>query len=297
VLERAGDDRALGRIWFALATASGGFFCQYRQSSEAAERALEYFRRSNWPLLPCLQEIAAGLYYGPTPVPQAIDRCRALLQEADRGGTAQLLVYLAGLEGMADRFDSARSLLDEARGIYEDLAWTVNIPGNYAAMAGNVELLAEDFAEAERFLAESCSALESWGLRGQLSTQASQLAEAFYGQGRYDEALRWSGTAESCAASYDTGAQFLWRAVRGKALARHESPEEGATLAREAVGLASATDSVSQRAQVLLSYAEALQLEGAEAAEAIEEAIELLEEKGNVVALRQARALLVRAGA
>jgi DNA-binding SARP family transcriptional activator len=290
-LEAIGDDRALGRIWFALATMSGGFFCQYRQSSEAAERALEYFRRSNWPLLPCLQELAAGLYYGPTPVPEAISRCRELLQEADRGGTAQLLVYLAGLEAMGDRFDAARDFLAEAREIYEDLAWTVNIPSNYAPMAANIELLAGDFAEAERVLAESGPVLEAWGLRGQLATQATQLAEAVYGQERYEDAVRWSETAEAYAASYDTGAQFLWRAVRGKALAQEGALDKGARLTDEAVEIASATDSVSQRAHALLCRAEVLRLAGrsVEAAETVEAAIELLDEKGNVAAGRAAR--------
>jgi tetratricopeptide (TPR) repeat protein len=212
---------------------------------------------------------------------------------ADRGGTAQILVYLGGLEAMGARFDSARAVLAEARGIYEDLAWTVNIPGNYAAMAGSVELLAGDFAEAERVLAESCTTLEQWGLRGQLATQATQLAEAVYGQGRYEEAVRWSETAEACAAGYDTGAQFLWRAVRGKALARLGEPKEGVRVAREAVDLATPTDSVSQRAQVLLSYAEALRLGGDQVVDTMEAAIRLLEDKGNVAAAREARALLV----
>jgi DNA-binding SARP family transcriptional activator len=291
VLEQAEDDRALGRIWFALATTSGGFFCQYRQSSEAAERALGYFRRSDWPLLPCLQELAAALYYGPTPVPEAIDRCRALIREADRGGTAQILGYLAGLEAMADRLESARALLAEVRLIYEDLAWTVNIWTTHAPIAASVELLAADFSEAERYLAESCSTLEAWGLRSQLATQATQLAEAVYGQARYEEALRWSATAEVCAASYDTGAQFLWRAVRGKTLAREGSLEEGARLTHEAVEIAAATDSVSQRAHVLLCHAEVLRLAGHtdEAVEAVDSAVELLEEKGNVAAGRAAR--------
>jgi tetratricopeptide (TPR) repeat protein len=295
VLEQAGDDRALGRIWFALATVSGGFFCQYRQSSEAAERALGYFRRSDWPLLPCLQELAAGLYYGPTPVEEAINGCRALLQEADRGGTAQILVYLAGLEGMAARFDSARALLSEVRQIYDDLAWTVNVFTMLAPVAADTEFLAGNFTEAETLLAESCGVLEAWGLLGQVATQATQLAEALYGQGRYEEAVRWSETAEACAASYDTGAQFLWRGVRGKALARQGAVDRGVRLAREAVELAAATDSVSQRAHVLLSYAEVLQLDGraADAVEAIEEATGLLQEKGNIAAARGAAALLV----
>jgi tetratricopeptide (TPR) repeat protein len=295
VFEQLEDDHALGRIWFALATTYGGLYCQYRQSSEAAERALAYFRRSDWPLVPCLQELAAGFYYGPTPVPQAIRRCRALLQEADRGGEAQIFVYLAGLEAMAGRFDSARDLAAHVRRIYEDLAWTVNVSANYAPCAASIELLAGDFAAAECLLSESCGKLEAWGLRGQLATQATQLAEAVYGQRRFEEALRWSETAETFAASYDMGAQFLWRAVRGKALARLGNVGEGERLAHEAVDLAAATDSVSQCAHALLCHAEVLRLAGrtVEAVEAIEHAMRLLEEKGNLAAGRQARALLV----
>jgi ATP/maltotriose-dependent transcriptional regulator MalT len=163
-------------------------------------------------------------------------------------------------------------------------------------MGANSELLAGNFAEAERLLGESGPTLEAWGLLGQLATQATQLAEAVYGQGRYEEALRWSKTAETCAASYDTGAQFLWRAVRGKALAREGALADGASLTREAVELASGTDSVSQCAHVLLSHAEVLRLDGrtGEAAESVEKAIRMLDEKGNVAAGRRGRDLLAQ---
>jgi len=294
LLEQARDDRALGRLWFTLASVSGGFFCRYRQSSDEAERALEYFRRSDWPLVPCLQEIAAALYYGPTPVPEATDRCRSLLQDADRGGTAQVLVFQAGLEAMAGRFDDARACAAETRQIYEDLAWTVYVVTMHAPISADIELLAGNSVEAERILSESCRTLEAWGVKGQLATQASRLAEAVYAQGRDDEAIRWSATAQAYSANYDIGAQFLWRAVRGKALARQGAIDEGEKLAREAAALAAQTDSVSQHAHVQFDLAEVLRMSGrdGEAAEASEEAIRLLEEKGNVAARHRAEALL-----
>jgi DNA-binding SARP family transcriptional activator len=297
VFEQGGDDRALGRIWFALATTYGGLFCRYTEAAEASARARTHFRVSDWPLVPCLQELAAALYYGPTPVPEAIRACHELLQEADRGGEAQILAYVAGLEAMQERFDVARELAARTLEIYDDLAWTVNVLSIYSPVAAAVELLAGELEEAERLLRESCSKLEAWGLRGQLATQASQLAEAVQGQGRHDEALRWSQTAEECAASYDTGAQFLWRAVRAKALAHLGDGREGERLAEEAVGLAAATDSVSQRAYVLLCHAEVLHVDGrSSAASAVaEEAVELLEAKGNTAGAREARALLVGA--
>jgi DNA-binding SARP family transcriptional activator len=291
IFERLEDDRGLGRVWFALATAYGGFNCQYRRASEAATHALEHFRRSDWPLASCLQELAAGLYYGPTPVPEAIARCRELQHEADRGGEALILAYLAALDAMAGQFDSARELAAGARAIYEDLAWNVNIWANYAPIAASIELLAGDFAAAERLLSESCDMLEGWGLRGQVATQGTQLAEALYAQERYEEALRWSKTAETYAADYDVGAQFLWRAVGGKALARLGAVREGDRLVREAVGLAVKTDSVSQCGHVLLCHAEVLELNGrcAEAGDAVEQAIRLFDEKGNIAAGQAAR--------
>jgi DNA-binding SARP family transcriptional activator/tetratricopeptide (TPR) repeat protein len=293
IFEQREDDRALGRIWFALATTYGGLYCQYEKASEAAGRALDSFRRSDWPLVPCLQELAAGLYYGPTAVPEAIRRCRDLLEEADRGGEAQILIYLAGLEAMADRFDSARKLASQARQIYDDLAWTVNISTMHAPMSADIELLAGNVVEAERLVGESCRKLEAWGLRGQLANQAAQLGEAVYRQGRYEDALHWSEVAESCTASYDVSAQFSWRALRAKALARGGAFAEATALSMQAVAHAAATDSVSQRAQVLLAHAEVVRVEGLirEAEEAIDEAIQLLEAKENLAASREARAL------
>jgi DNA-binding SARP family transcriptional activator len=294
-LEQLRDDRTLGRVWYVLAHVHGGFRCRYRRSADAAERALFYFRRSNWPVAPCLQELAAGLYCGPTNVEEGIRRCRALLDEADRGGKANILVFLAGLEAMAERFDSARDLAGRARKIYEELVWTDKIPANYAAVAADIEMLAGDYPEAERLLRASCDRLEAWGEQARLATQAAQLGEALCWQGRFEEAFQWSRVAEDCAATDDASAQFSWRALQAKALARQGAFSEAHSLARKAVEIGAATDALTQHAQVLLAFAEVLRLEGhgQEAREEIEDAIRLLERKGNIVASRKARSSLL----
>src|SRR5207244_9083908 len=127
LLEELDDARTLGRIWYVLAFVRGGLHCRYRESEAAAERAVAYFRRSGWPVAPCLQELGAALYYGPTPVPDAIERSRELLDGADRGSEAHITGFLACLMAMDGRFDEARALVLHARAIYEELAWTVNI--------------------------------------------------------------------------------------------------------------------------------------------------------------------------
>src|SRR5205823_13832545 len=122
--------------------------CRYGESAEAAERAMGYFVRAGWPLAPCLQELAASLYLGPVGVSDGIHRCRTLLEQADRGGQANVLVFQAGLEAMADRFDVARDLLSRARTIYEELAWSDKISANCAAIGADIELLAGNYGAA-----------------------------------------------------------------------------------------------------------------------------------------------------
>ena len=294
VLEQLGDDRALGRTWYVLAFVYGGLHCQYERSAEAAERALEHFRRSTWPVAPCLQELAASLYYGPTSVPEAIRRCRALLEDADRGGEANVLALLAGLEGMAGRFDAARDLTSRARATYEELAWPIYLSTNCAPIAADVELLAGNDFEAEQILRESCGKLQEWGEQAHLASQAPQLGEAVYRQGRYDEALHWAEVGEACAATDDAGAQLSWRAVRARVLARHGRHAEARLLAKEAAALAAGTDARSQHADTLLALAEVMRLgeRPAEAVAAIEEALGLFDLKGNVAAGDRARSLL-----
>ena len=293
MLERLEDDRALGRAWYAVASAEGALHCHYRESEKAAERAIGYFDRAGWPVAPCLQELAASLYYGPVSVPDGIRRCRSLLDGADRGGEANVLAFLSGLEAMADRFDKARSLATRARETYEELAWRVYLSTNWAMVAADIELLADDPAEAERILSESCRSLEEWGEQAHLATQAAQLGEALCEQGRYDDGLRWSEVAEVHAAADDAGAQFLWRSLRAKALARRGELEEAEMLAAEAVALAAATDALTQHGNVLLAYADVLRIGGrdADASAAMTEAIALFEKKKNAAAIRKARSL------
>jgi len=195
---------------------------------------------------------------------------------------------------MDERFDSARGLIGRAKVIYEELAWAVSVTTNYGTLAADVEMLAGDYGAAEQLLVESCGKLEEWGEQAHLATQASQLGEALFAQGRHEEALRWADLAAARGASDDASAQFSWRALRAKVLAHQGALGEAESLAREAVELAAATDALVQHAAVRLSLAEVLRIGGqvAAARETIDEAIDLLERKGNWAACRTARARL-----
>jgi tetratricopeptide (TPR) repeat protein len=115
-------------------------------------------------------------------------------------------------------------------------------------------------------------------------------------QGREEEALqlieRWP--ADRLTLPEDADAQTHWRRVRAKVLARLGELDEAERIGREAVGIASATDVLDLRGQALTDFAEVLRLANRqdEARALVEEAIRLYDQKGNVVAAGQLRALL-----
>jgi tetratricopeptide (TPR) repeat protein len=251
-------------------------------------------RSSGWSTAASIGDLAAALYYGPTPVPEAIRRCRRLIEEPDRGGEAHARVFLGGLEAMRGRFVEARRFVERAEVILEELGQGSAARRMCAALRGQVELLAGNHADAAQVLQASYDDLEASGDRAYLATCAAELAEAVYLTGRYVEATHWSRTAEELAALDDIPTQFLWRAVRAKLLAIEGSTIESETLAREAVRLAESTDSLNQCAKVLLDLANVLNLLGRarDAAEECRRALALFQQKGNVVGTAWVRALL-----
>jgi DNA-binding SARP family transcriptional activator/tetratricopeptide (TPR) repeat protein len=289
------DDRSLGRAWLLAGYVHGGQHCQNAKWTEAAERALAHYRRAGWPTAACVGEIATSLYYGPVPVPEAIERCELLLAEvSDRGGEARVLAWLGGLEGLAGRVDTARSLVDRASEIYDDLGYRIELASARGAVLGELELLADRPDRAEEILRSCCDVLSEMQMGVLLASRAAELAEAIYRQGRYDEAAGWLELAGEHAAADDVGAQFLRRAVEAKVLARRELFAEAEAVAREAVALAAPTDAVSNRAKVALDLAEVLQLadKAAQAGKAARAALTQFDEKGNLMGAQRARRVL-----
>ena len=134
-LEAVGDDRALGRAWLLAGFVQGGIRGRHSEWLNAAEEALVHYRRADWPVATCVQQIAAALYYGSTPVPEAISRCSALLKrEAHESyGEANILVFLGGLEAMAGHVEVGQATVDRAATIYLELGHASSI----ASWCGN----------------------------------------------------------------------------------------------------------------------------------------------------------------
>jgi class 3 adenylate cyclase/DNA-binding winged helix-turn-helix (wHTH) protein len=292
VFEAAEDERALGRAWLFVGFVEGGHYCRNLDWEKAAERALVHYRRARWPGATCLGQLSAALYYGPTAAVTAIDRCEALLQDqyAGRSGEAQILRYLAGLVAMRGDFEAGRRLSDRARAIFEELGHSALV-AHCANVRGDLELLAGDAATAQRYLGELCQFCLENDEFGFLSTYASDLAEALLELGDDRGAEHWTQVSSTHAASDDLSAQFAWRSVRARVLARQGHLADAEALAREAVALAEPTDALNKKAATLLALAEVLRLSGeaAEAAEATKGAVELYQRKGNVAAVERAR--------
>jgi tetratricopeptide (TPR) repeat protein len=244
-----------------------------------------------------LQYVLMATLWGPTSVDEALERVAEIggRAETNRRLEVTLLRTRAQLEAMQGRFDTSREHLAGAKALAEELGLEVILASGVAHQAGYIELLSGDSAAAERALRPACEALEQMGDWGHFATLAPKLADALFTQrGDDEEALRLTELAERCATPGVADEDIGWRRVRAKLLARGGELEEAERLAREATARAALTDLLDDHAQALADLAEVLRLGGRreESAKALDEAIHLYEQKGNVVAAGTLRALL-----
>jgi ATP/maltotriose-dependent transcriptional regulator MalT len=157
-------------------------------------------------------------------------------------------------------------------------------------MAG-IRLRAGDPAAAERELRPAYEALKRMGEKTHFSTLFEVLSNAVYLQGRYDEAGKLIRECQEAARSNDIHAQIRWRAIQAKVIARKGEVESADKLAREAVTFAAESDFLNDHADTLVDHAEVLRVAGrrAEASSAVESAVALYEQKGNVVSAAKAQ--------
>jgi class 3 adenylate cyclase/tetratricopeptide (TPR) repeat protein len=300
LLEAAGDHVELARALRMLAWAHGTAG-RHGNAAGAAEQAMEHATLG--------QDVrqrrhAASVYAiaaldGPTPVPEAIERCESIVAEAldDRRTQGLVMSLLSVLRAMQGDFDAARDLYRRARLMLGEYGRSV-VAASTSQQSCRVELLAQDPAAAERELRRDFAELAKMGERYFLSTAAGELARAVYAQGRYAEAEELTQLAEELSGDDDLTSQALWRSVRAKALARRGLDSQAEELAREAAQLLQRTDALVDRADALEDLAEVLALRGTDHGRAcLEEALVLLERKENVVSAERVRAAVRALGA
>jgi class 3 adenylate cyclase/tetratricopeptide (TPR) repeat protein len=291
-LEQVDDHQTLAKAWWLLSEAHA-IAGRWGARADALERAIHHARQSpdNGQLQVLLVQYAQALYYGPTPVPDAVHRCSELLAEIPRAPTfeAGLATTLAGLRAMEGRFAEARGLYADSVAVYQEFGLRFRRAVR-SIVGAQIETLAGDLAAAERELRTGYAMLEEMGERGARSTLAGCLADVLSLQGHDAEAERFAEIARETAAEMDVMPQVLWRRTLARTNTRRGDAASAEELARSAVALAEGTDSLDLRASTLVVLGNVLGDAGssAEASTILEEARVLNELKGNVAAMHRA---------
>jgi tetratricopeptide (TPR) repeat protein len=232
--------------------------------------------------------------YGPTPAVAAIEQCEALIASglADRQVQNLIICKIALLHAMVGDYDTARTNAASARSVLRDLGHGVRAAMSSIDVAV-VEMLAGDPAAAERELRPDCEMLQRLGETFFLSTMVTTLARAVLEQGRDEEAMALTETAETSAADDDLETQADWRCVRAVILARRGELAEAEALARAGRELAFKTEAPAIRASTLYDLAIVLSRAGRaeEARRAVGDAVAIYTAKGDLSSLGRAEKL------
>jgi tetratricopeptide (TPR) repeat protein len=276
---------------------AAGWFLFWLGRSREAEAVVEEglaqarARGSTGDVMRLHQVLSAIAIWGPTPVEVAMERFRQVATQASGATEALALGVLGVVSAMRGDFEAARSHLERGEASLRDLGHELNLAAAHPkAMVG---LLEGDYAAVEAITRKGIETLEAAGETGFLSTTAVFLAEALYGQGRYEEAVEASRLSEANTAAGDVASELGWRVARAKSLAHLGQLEEAERLAREALVIAEPTDH-PQRADCFEALAIVLWLAGRhqDAAETAQSAVEILEAKGDIVSAARVKRLI-----
>ncbi len=301
VLQGAGDDLALTRVWNFLwelyqCTGKGGAL------RDAAERGLEHARRADsrvdeaWSLL----RLGYSLLDGPTPVGEGVRISEGLLHElrSDPLGEAMVIICLAPLVAMQGRFEDARALIVRSRAGMQEFG--IGTPRTIVELlSGRVEMLAGDLEATEHATRTAVERSAEIADTRALVLALVDLARAICDQGDPAECLRILDESERHPAAPDWEIVVGRPAVRARALARLGRLSEAEPLAREAVGFADGTQFLGYHADALVVLAEVLHLADrpGEAVGPLEQAARHFNAKGNVVMAAKAQAFAKRLAA
>jgi class 3 adenylate cyclase/tetratricopeptide (TPR) repeat protein len=292
-LEDAGDDEGLARAWWVVGEMRW-LRCEFAAAEDAMTQSLAHAERAGaqHDLSRSRTYLALAAIDGPTPLEDALRRCRELLEHAagDQVLKANIGYAMASAEAMRGRFAEAREFATRSTATYEELGRPFTLAA-WSRWSGSVELLAGDLEAAERIFRSGYETLSSLGEKLNLSSIAVLLAEALYLQGRDQEAEHITRVSEEATSPEDVWAHVAWRSARAKILARRGKLDEAERLARQALELIGKTDALNMRAQTLLSLAEVLTAadRAEEAMERTRDAVRLYEVKGNVVMAERVR--------
>ncbi|MGZ4317392.1 MAG: ATP-binding protein, partial [Gaiellaceae bacterium] len=293
LFESIADELGLAKSWRLMA-AVPFFQANAAETEVTLFRAAEHARRAGdrREELYNLRYLAEHASNGRLHAKAGLRRCNEFIEQAAAtpSALAEILLQRARVEAMLGHRERAGESFSQARAIQEELGLEWGLA--YASFwRGSVELDAGNAAVAAEELQRAYEELLRLGDNSGIPRVACMRARALYEQGRDEEAERLTEVAEQRALHFDLDAQALWRAERGKLLARRGDVERGKALVDEAVALARRSDWLNLQAEMLMSLAEVLRLDHRldEAAAAADEAASLYEQKGNVMSAARAR--------
>ena len=237
-------------------------------------------------------EVGGSMLFGRTPVDEVLAFLDEELAWAHERGLAvvEADALLGGpyLYARLGRFDEARDRLERSKAICRELGIAYGLAEAHMAGA-EMEMLAGDVDAAERELRAAIGVATDMGASRYVALYRTKLAHVLVAQGRDDDAL-----AELEQARDPHGDAAQWKVARARVLARRGETEEAVALAREAVASGTASDDITAHAEILVSFAEVLRAHGdlIGATAALDEAVGLHEEKGNVLPAERCRELL-----
>ena len=297
VFERIGDETDLADAWQLMGVAElaardrGAQLIALRTARKYAIASGDVRRQ-----IDAWNEVGGAMMFGRTPLSEVLEFTEEELAWARERGLAAVEAdaLLAGpyIQARLGDFDKARDYLERSKAICRELGIAYGLAEAHMA-GGQLEMLAEDPAAAERELREAIRLAIEMGASRYAALYRVQIAHVLIAQGRYGDAAR---ELEQAADTH--GGTVSWKTARARVLAARGEIEAAADLANEAAQEIAGNDDLTTNAETLIDLAEVRRAagDGPGAASALAEAIALHAEKGNVVAAARCRERLIDLG-
>jgi class 3 adenylate cyclase/tetratricopeptide (TPR) repeat protein len=234
--------------------------------------------------------LALCAWWGPTPVDDALVRCRELAAEAaaDREAHGVARCATGVLTALQGEVESGRRVIKKARDdlfeIGSMLAWAGT---SFAALT--VELAADEPGRALELGAPVVAELQAVSEFGYLSTIAAQMADASYRVGRFEDAASFVALSSATTVTGDWIAAADCSRTRARLLARNGAMDEAVALIDEMLELTRTKDDPTALGAMLIASADVRRLAGRadEANGLLQEALRVFEGKGDRLSARR----------
>ncbi len=286
LLDPARDHAALVHVWGALGLGVANFRGRWDDWAYAGEQARRHAmlggQRPGH-----LFAVDLAIASGTKRADEALEELETLLPQTPNPGARMTRAWLLAMLG---HFEEAWPLAAEARDDIWELTgahWGDWIPAEIAALEG-------DHESAVGYLVSFCDFLKARDQRFYLSSAAGMLGRELCAVDRHEEAERCAQLIRELGVRQSALGEATWRQVQALVHASRGEHAESEGLAREAIVIIEQTDGLNYQGDAFCDLAEVLAAAGRtdQAVEALEQALERYERKGNVAMLAQAQPTL-----